>query len=256
TLPLPASAVVEGANTIRFRFNYSNGVVSGFRVLAFDLLAGDSSAVLEPDAFMPEDTDTWTPPLRDSDSIKAGQDLWQNAQLMASSLQNAQPIHAHCSDCHTHDGRDLKYFSFSNASIVARSRFHGLSDLQGQQIASYIRSLPVPSPGRPWNPPYQPGPGLDARPVGDWAAGAGLAWALDDDSKTLPFVFGAGMITREPFRPDGNLNAREIPIALQLPDWNHWLPQVHPMDAWGPAFQKSEFSSLYEKFRSTLAAKD
>src|SRR5438094_227083 len=125
TLPLPANTVVEGVNTIRFRFNYSNGVVSGFRVLAFDLLAGDSSPVLEPGAFMQEDPNTWTPPLRDSDSIRAGQDLWQNAELMASSLPNAQPIHAHCSDCHAHDGRDLKYFSFSNASIIARSRFHG-----------------------------------------------------------------------------------------------------------------------------------
>src|SRR5207245_7109311 len=113
TLPLPANTVVEGVNTIRFRFNYSNGVVSGFRVLAFDLRAGDSSPVLEPGAFMQEDPNTWTPPLRDSDSIRVGQDLWQNAQLMASSLPNAQPIHAHCSDCHAHDGRDLKYFSFS-----------------------------------------------------------------------------------------------------------------------------------------------
>src|SRR5438552_10541918 len=30
TLALPADAVVEGANTIRFRFNYTDGVVSGF----------------------------------------------------------------------------------------------------------------------------------------------------------------------------------------------------------------------------------
>ena len=100
-------------------------------------------------------------------------------------------IRAHCADCHARDGRDLKYFCFSNASIIARSRFHGLSELEGQQIASYIRSLPVPSPGRPWNPPYQPGPGLDRQPVANWAAGAGLAWVLDDDSGTLPFIFGA-----------------------------------------------------------------
>ena len=40
TLPLPSHAIVEGANTLRFRFNHSNGVVSGFRVLAFNLLAG------------------------------------------------------------------------------------------------------------------------------------------------------------------------------------------------------------------------
>ena len=50
TLALPADAVVAGANAIRFRFNKSDGVVSGFRVVAFNLLTGDSSKVLEPDA--------------------------------------------------------------------------------------------------------------------------------------------------------------------------------------------------------------
>jgi hypothetical protein len=262
TMPLPAHTVSEGANTIRFRFNRSDGVVSGFRVLAFNFLTADSSPALEPDAFTQEDPATWTPPLRDSASILAGRQLWENAPLSPGGFQASPLIRAHCSDCHAHDARDLKYFNFSNASIVARSRFHGLSELQGQQIASYIRTLPGPSPGRPWNPPYQPGPGLDAQPVANWAAGAGIAWALDDDRQTLPFIFGAGReraplapplewsallprITREPFRPDGNLNPREIPIALQLPDWNHWLPQVHPMDAWGPAFQKSEFSEWY-----------
>jgi hypothetical protein len=267
-LPLPAGAVVAGANTIQFRFNYSNGVTSGFRVLAFNFTGADSSPVLEPGLFVQEDPAGWTPPLPDPASIRAGEDLWRNAPLALSGFKTEPLIHAHCADCHAHDGRDLKYFCYSNASIVARSRFHGLSELQGRQIASYIRSLPVPSPGRPWNPPYQPGPGLDAQPVANWAAGAGLEWALDSDSAALPFIFGASgdgpirpyqpvlakdpdwsalvpRITRDAFRPDGNLNPREIPISLQLPDWNHWLPQVHPLDAWGPAFQKSEFSDWY-----------
>ncbi len=276
-LTLPADTVVEGANTIRFRFNQSDGVVSGFRVVAFNLLTADSSKVLEPDTFAQEDPATWTPPLSDPDSLRAGQELWLSAQLKASSLPNASPIRAHCSDCHAHDGRDLKYFEFSNASIVARSRFHGLSDLQGRQIASYIRSLPVPSPGRPWNPPYQPGPGLDAQPVANWAAGAGLSWALDDDNATLPFIFApsgdlAGrsardavakapdwsvivpLIGQSAFRPDGTLNPREIPISLQLPDWNHWLPRVHPLDGWGLAFQNSEFAKLYGSIDSPSSA--
>jgi hypothetical protein len=47
------------------------------------------------------------------------------------------------------DGRDLKYFNFSNNSIITRSRFHGLTTLQGEQIAAYIRSLRFPNPGRP-----------------------------------------------------------------------------------------------------------
>jgi cytochrome c553 len=283
TLALPVDTVVQGANTIRFRFNKSDGVVSGFRVVAFNLLTGDSSKVLEPDTFTQEDPNTWTAPLRDPDSILAGQQLWLGAQLRASNFPNAPQIRARCSDCHARDGRDLKYFGFSNASIVARSRFHGLSDLQAQQIASYIRSLPVPSPGRPWNPPYQPGPGLDAQPIANWAAGAGLSWVLDHDSATFPFIFAAGgdlagrsaddasangpewsaivpAISRNAFRPDGNLNPREIPISLQLPDWSHWLPRVHPLDAWGPAFQNSEFSQLYggskQSLRDVLASPD
>src|SRR5229473_420262 len=169
---------------------------------------------------MQGDPNTWTAPLRDSDSIRIGQDLWQNAQLMANSLQNAEPIHDHCSGCHAHDGRDLKYFSFSNASIIARSRFHGLSDLQGRQIASYIRSLPVPSPGRPWNPPYQPGPGLDAQPVANWAAGAGLSWALDNDGAALSFIFA----------PNRDA-ARRRPVmgaAENGPDWRALVSLIKP----------------------------
>ena len=250
TLTLPADTVVEGANTIRFRFNQTDGLVSGFRVVAFNFLTSDSNKVLGPDVFTQEDPNTWTAPLRDAESLRAGRELWLKAQLKANSLRNAPQIRAHCADCHAYDGRDLKYFGFSNASIIARSRFHGLSEIEGQQVASYVRSAPVSSPGRPWNPPYQPGPGLDAQPVANWAAGAGLSWVLETDSATLPFIFGSTgdllpAITRAAFRPDGNLNPREIPISLQLPAWSHWLPRVHPLDAWGAAFENSEFSELY-----------
>jgi len=244
TLALPENTIVDGANTIRFRFNRTDGVASGFRVVAFNLLTGDSSRVLAPDTFTEEDPNTWTTPLNDAESLRAGKEHWLNATLKASALAGAPMIRAHCADCHAYDGRDLKYFGYSNASIIARSRFHGLSDLQGQQIASYIRALPVPSPGRPWNPPYQPGPGLDAKATANWAAGAGLSWVLDSDSASLSHIFPSS-ITSATFRPDGNLNPREIPLSLQLPDWNHWLPRVHPLDAWGPGFEDSEFWTLY-----------
>lgn len=265
TLPLPGQTVVDGVNAIRFRFNGTDGLVSGFRVLAFNLKDSGEEPVLAADTFAEEDPNLWKPPLKDSNSISAGATLWQSAPLMANGLPDAPKIRAHCADCHTQDGRDLKYFSFSNASIAARSRFHGLSDLQGQQIASYIRSLHYPCPGRPWNPPYQPGPGLDAQPVADWAAGAGVAWVLDEDNATLHFLFGGNVtasVTRKVFQPDGNLNARETPIAFQLPDWNHWLPQVHPLDAWGESFSSSEFYRLYggagskTSLRTLLAAPD
>lgn len=264
TLSLPSETIVGGSNAVRFRFNHSNGVVSGFRVLAFNLLTANGQMVCPSNTFAQEDPDTWVAPLRDSQSVAAGQRLWKSAPLKASSLRGAQKIQAHCSDCHTRDGRDLKYFNFSNGSIIARARFHGLSLREGQQIASYIRSLSVPNPGRPWNPPYQPGPGLDAQPVSHWAAGAGLEWVLDHDENTLGFIFTqdhgvsparakdlsgrevASLITPATFRPDGNLNPREIPISLQLPDWNHWLPRVHPLDAWGSDFIDSDFWQTYQ----------
>ncbi|OLB41101.1 MAG: hypothetical protein AUH11_00350 [Acidobacteria bacterium 13_2_20CM_57_17] len=269
TLSLPNATVVPGANTVRFRFNQTDGIVSAYRVLAFNFLTSDGSKILTPNDFVQDAPETWAPPLPDAASIRAGRELWETASLAANSLPNSPRIQARCADCHARDGRDLKYFNFSNGSIVDRSRFHGLSTLQGEQIASYIRNLPLPSPGRPWNPPYQPGPGLDEQPVSSWAAGAGLSWVLDRDMDALPYLINqqgarvngdaanspvnfstlrelAGKITPDLFRPDGNLNPREIPIALQLPDWSGWLPRVHPKDAWGPDFAQSEFAALYD----------
>jgi hypothetical protein len=269
TLPLSQGTVVAGANTIRFRFNATDGFTSAYRVLAWNFLTGKGTKVIPAENFVEDTPERWTPPLSDAASIAAGQELWHAASLVESGLPNSRRIQAHCGDCHTQDGRDLKYFNFSNASIIDRSRFHGLSIQQGQQIASYIRSLQVPNPGRPWNPPYQPGPGLDEQLISKWAAGAGLDWVLDQDLETLPYLFGQHerrpnttasdpkrdarnlhelprQITPEIFRPDGNLNAREIPIALQLPDWSQWLPRVHPKDTWGSAFTQSEFAGWYE----------
>jgi len=269
TLTLPNGAVTAGANTIRFRFNQTDGLSSGYRVLAWNFLTADGQRVLPLDAFVEDEPESWKPPWPDAASIDAGRELWHNGPLVASSLPNSPRILAHCGDCHTQDGRDLKYFNFSNNSIVTRSVFHGLTQLQGEQIASYIRSLALPNPGRPWNPPYQPGPGLDEQPIANWAAGAGLRWVLDRDTDALPYLLNqrsapptglasdppraaanlnhlVGQITPEVFRPDGNLSPRNIPIALQLPDWSEWLPRIHPKDAWGAAFERSEFAAWYD----------
>src|SRR5712671_3175783 len=59
TLALPPDTVVEGANTIQLRFNRSDGVASGVRVVAFNFLTGDGVKVVEPDAFTQEDPATW-----------------------------------------------------------------------------------------------------------------------------------------------------------------------------------------------------
>jgi hypothetical protein len=270
TLPLPSRSVAAGVNTIRFRFNQTDGLSSGYRVLELNFTTADGRKLLPPDAFADDTPANWAAPLPDAPSIQAGRELWHTASLVANSLPGSPKFQAHCADCHAQDGRDLKYFNYSNLSIIARSVFHGLSAQQGEQIASYIRSLPLPNPGRPWNPPYQPGPGLEEQPVSNWAAGAGLRWVLDRDTDALPYLLEPrgvqpnsadsepptnvpdlrqllNQITADVFRPDGNLSPRDVPIALQLPDWSDWLPRVHPKDAWGPAFTQSEFAALYDE---------
>lgn len=226
TLLLPGGTAVAGTNTIRFRFNQTEGLADGFRVLAWNFLKTEGEKVLLPDEFAEDLPESWKPLLPDKASIQAGRELWQSAPLRASSLPSSTRIRAHCADCHTRDGRDLKYFNFSNTSIVARSCFHGLSNLEGQQIASYIRSssLPFPHPGRPWNPPYQPGPGLDAQPVSNWAAGAGLAWVLDHDTDALPYLLRARIaLNRSPQaihatmrQASGGRPPGSVPEALSL----------------------------------------
>ena len=240
-MTVPVSGVTDGKNTIQFRFNGTDGVSSGFRVIGLNFLASDSvTPILPPSAFTWDNPANWKPPYSDAGSISEGKKLWESATLWQSPLIKT-PTKVSCGNCHVPNGYDLKYFNYSNYAITKRAEFHGLKTKQGQQIASYIRTLHGPAPGRPWNPPYQPGPGIDAKPVTSWAAGAGIEWALGSDADVLPYLqFGA------------KLNMRQIPAAMQLPDWNHWLPRIHPLDAWGEAFTSSTFYTYRETVREGL----
>lgn len=250
TMPLAAAAVTTGTNTISFRFNGTDGRVSGFRVLGFNIQDAGGKALIPASSFVWDDPNTWQPPSSLASDIAAGKTLWLTAPLTVPSSTGASPIQAHCTDCHAQDGRDMKYFNYSNNSIRSRSMFHGLTAQQGDQIASYIRSLSVPNPGRPWNPPYQPGPGLDSQPVANWAAGAGLDAVLDSDAAMLPYLAPGGSTAG--WGAHQYLNPRELPIAMQLPDWNSWLPGVHPLDAYGATFSGSAMNTLYPQIRSIL----
>lgn len=222
---LGVSLVPRRANTISFRFNYSDGLSIGYRILDVNVLNASGRRLL------PESKPAFVRPrssnLSASD-ILAGSNLWYNGQLRANWI--GDQINAKCSDCHAETGEDLKYYSFSDRAISERARFHGLTLAQGRQIASYIKSLPGKTPGTPWDPPFQPGPGLDAKPADEFAAGAGLKWVLPDDSLSFDYMFTNG----EPSVNFTNtLNIREMPIALPMPDWNSWLPHVHWKDSYG-----------------------
>ena len=226
-----------GTNTVEFRFNGTDGITSGYRVLALDVLNGSGGSLAPASQFLEENPATWQAPRPSSADIAAGAQLWSTAELVESPQSGAPLIRATCASCHAPDGRDLKYFNYSNRSIEERAKFHGLTEAEAEQIVSYIRTLDSPAPenARPWNPPYQPGPGLDSRPAIEWAAGAGLEWVLDEDADMRDFVFPTGM-TPGAITPDQTHNARETPVAIQLPDWNAWLPDVHPEDVWEEFF--------------------
>jgi hypothetical protein len=172
-------------------------------------------------------------------------------------LAAPRKIRASCADCHAKTGADLKYYAYSNLSIVERAKFHGLTETEGKQIAAYIRSNPSPALGRPWNPPYQPGPGTDAKPVENWAAGAGVDWVLAKDADSLPYLFPNGIGNPADVSADNNRSAREIPVAMQFPDWNHWLPRIHPLDAWGELLWNSSTQpKRYADLRAGLTGPD
>jgi hypothetical protein len=241
SIPIPEGTLRQGTNWIRFRFNQTQKTI-GYRVLDFDLLGPRGEPLLDPRIFEEDDPSRWVPPR--PEAIAEGEALWRTRPLLASPF-DPTPIRARCMDCHAQDGRDLRYFNYSNRAIIEAARSHGLSREEGEKIASYIRSLKaLPAPGRPWNPPYQPGPGLDSRPVSEWAAGAGVNAVLDGDRKLYAFLFPSG-ITPAAVATSGYLNVRETPIPMQLPDWNHWLPKIHPMDAWGDDFYNSPLNKLY-----------
>jgi hypothetical protein len=216
-------------------------------VLSLNFLDGNGGKLISETSLKKTDPNTWTPMLNAPQDIAKGKTLWSSAALKSSYRTSGVNIRAHCSECHTQDGRDLHQFNYSNYSIVERSKFHGLTQTEGEQIASYIRSLrqTLGTPGehcRPWNPPYQPGPGLDASK--DWTCGAGLDAVLENDQDSLKSIFPNGY-SKAAISATGRLNAREIPVAFQLPDWKHWLPRVHPKDAWGNYFDNSNLNKEY-----------
>ena len=247
-LTVPITGAVNGTNTIRFRFNKTDGISSGFRVLNFNLQDSGGTNYVDTSSWKQDDPTTWVAPENDATDIAAGKALYQSATLTGSSLTSST-IQAHCMDCHSATGSDLQRFNYSNYSIVTRAVFHGLSEAQGLQIASYIRSLTATLgvPGshcRPWNPPYQPGPGLDSGDVKNWTCGAGLEAVSDSDADTLKTLFPVN-VNAQAMDFGSVLNAREMPISLQLPDWNHWIPRIHPKDAWGSYFTNSTLNTRY-----------
>jgi len=141
-----------GRNVIEFRFNGTEGVTSGYRVLELDLRRGGrrGTSVLEGTRFVWDDPATWGPPegYDTPEAVAEGKALWLERRILTANPRNPTPIVAACADCHAESGRDLKYFNFSNHAIIERAKFHGLSEDEGKKIAAYIRSIDLTSARR------------------------------------------------------------------------------------------------------------
>lgn len=242
----------NGENEIEFRFNYVEGnVSSGYRILELDLFNKGGYSAIQDTEIAYEDPTAWAPAIDDSIRLENGGRLYESRNVLYD-YPGGKPIRASCKDCHANNGRDLKYFNYSDHSIVTRSTFHGLTEQQGNEIAAWVRSQRLldeegtefVAPGRPWNPPYQPGPGLDDQPVYNWAGGAGLEWVLDHDANSYSYLVTDRL--EDVIKIDSTLNRRELPLSLQLADWNEWLPHVHPMDVWQQVFESSRAQKNYE----------
>ncbi len=241
TVPLIPGEIVDGTNNLDFKFNDLDGKTIGYRILSLNLVAG-TNELISPSAFTWDDPALWVPPSTNSADINAGKDAWYNLEISEAG----RVLEARCTDCHAQDGYDLKFFNFSARSIIQRSIFHGVPPATATNIASYILSLPVPyvAEATPWNPPFQPGPGIDAKPVAKWAAGAGLEAVLENDVDMIPFIFPLGAYAGVLDAPGAIINAREIPLTVQLPSWNRWLPKVHPLDQY-PTYATNVYLTRY-----------
>ncbi|WP_010136356.1 T9SS type A sorting domain-containing protein [Ochrovirga pacifica] len=295
---VPTNGLVVGLNTIKFKFNESDGISNGYRVIAMNLRPSSSGTNLLPSStFVNDDPALWTGVFSDPNAITKGKNLWEgktedgsaNKVLLNNYLpptrnvhwygqdlkiKGSQPINAKCASCHTKDGRDLEIFAYSNFSIAQRAKFHGLTQHEGNLIATYIRSLKdemdpgtnIGRFGRPWNPPYQPGKNLETRTVDKWAAGAGLGAVLGSDSAMKEHLFeltnNSETITQtkaaQIINPTKKVDQTTMPLAIQLPDWKHWLPMIHPMDAftkddyWNSMSKTFNPKQAYEDFRDFL----
>ena len=248
---LPMRGFRAGGNTVEFRFNGTDGFTNGYRIVKFNVTDGNGN-LIPADELIEDDPANWEPPLSAASDIQRGKNLWNGSVPLRESPLTTRTLKASCASCHASNGEDLKYFNYSNGSIEARSRFHGLSEVQGKRIASYIRTVDIEAPAqaRPWNPPFQPGPGTDSKPASEWAAGAGLDAVLDNDEDMLPFLFPEGTTKRELRRVidwDKTLNLREMPVAVQFPDWKAWLPEVHPIDVWPDTWDDGDPEASFQR---------
>jgi hypothetical protein len=193
-----------------------------------------SRLIVDADSFVNENPATWTAPT--GADATAGQSAFHATSLRATDFPG-EFITASCASCHAKDGRDLKYFAFSNRSIEVRSQFHGMSVQESRDIAAYIRAHSSTVPGRAWYSPYQPCPAADTVPVYEWSGACSEEEVLPNEMGMLEQLASNGTaMTASDWSPTRtDLHFRNARISFQLLSLFEWWPRIHPQDIWvGP----------------------
>ncbi|RJS26032.1 hypothetical protein DRW03_06100 [Corallococcus sp. H22C18031201] len=214
-IPLEPQALRAGDNRLVFR--YARQVedvagISGFRVLGAALIAGTARDGKRLALTLPVEAPSgWRPTDSSPEAIERGRRAFQELS------RDGGPA---CARCHADSGADLQYYAFSSHSLVQRARFHRFSQCEAEDLASYIRALPLLPQGRPFAPPFQPGPGNHG------AAGAGADAVLAQDSDFAHAAWG-GDAPAESLSWDwaASVNTYQLPTSVALPTWHRWLPR-------------------------------
>lgn len=167
---------------------------------------------------------------------------------------------ATCSGCHMKNGVDLRKFAYEPPVVAAAILDRGGNETNFKGVSTWVATL-TPSPPakcRPWNPPYQSAPGLDALTIDEWQCGGGLEWVLTYDTDLKEYLCPSGNCDGDTsWAYNGSVNAREVPVPLQMPLMHHWWPEKHPADFYaetvGSDFSASALSTTYQSILSTLA---
>jgi hypothetical protein len=207
-VPIDASILRIGRNCVVFQYPHyaklDGAEISGFRVLSAQLRAGDR--------IVPPSSATTPGPSEarvDAASIERGRALF-------AQRTKASPA---CADCHAPSGADLKYYGFSDRSIIGRSALHELSADDAVAIASYVRALQVPVRGRPFDPPLQSGS------QNTEAAGAGYASVLDSDDAFRARLFPSGVPATLGWDAVASVDTFRLATSVAFPSWHRWLPR-------------------------------
>ena len=83
-----------------------------------------------------------------------------------------------------------------------------------------------------------------------------MSAVVGNETQILPHIFPEGTSPAaigKVIDHEANFSVREIPVPIQFPDWNTWLPDLAPEDMWPTAFYYDQPHALYNALRDTLA---